>query len=64
MTLLSILIIIFSFMMWIFIGQEIISHLRNIKGKNISTVWEWNPLWLIGWLLWFFKKQKNNNNVI
>lgn len=48
MTLFGMIIFFIVTLLWIFIGQLIISHLINNKGYNISGFWEWNPLWFLG----------------
>lgn len=48
MTLFGMLIISIVAVLWIFIGQLIISHLIDNKGYNISRFWEWNYLWFLG----------------
>ena len=50
MTLFHTIIFFTTMIIWIFIGELIISYLINIKGYNISRFWEWNPLWLLGLL--------------
>lgn len=48
MTLLSMILTFMAMIVWLFIGQLIISHLTDHKGYNISRFWEWNPLWFLG----------------
>ena len=44
------IIFFITMIIWIFIGQLIISHLIDDKGHNISRFWEYNPLWPLGLL--------------
>ena len=53
MTLSHTIIFFITMIIWIFIGELIISHLINDKGYNISRFWEWNPLWPLGLFEWF-----------
>lgn len=50
MTLTKMFIILGSFLLWIFIGELIIGNLIDKKGVNISSFWEWNPLWFIKYI--------------
>ena len=48
MTLFHMISFFTTMIVWIFIGELIISHLIDDKGYNISRFWEWNPLWPLG----------------
>ena len=48
MTLFGMIIFFVVTISWTFIGQLIIGHLIDHKGYNISSFWEWNPLWFLG----------------
>ena len=50
MTLFGMIIFFAILMLWVLIGQIIISHFIDDKGYNISSFWEWNPLWFLGLL--------------
>ena len=50
MTLFGMIIFFIVTLLWIFIGELILSHLINKKGYNISSLWEWHLLWFLGLL--------------
>ena len=54
------IIFFITMIIWMFIGELIISHLTDHKGYNISKFWKWNPLWPLGLFEWL---DDDNNSI-